>query len=193
MAGTRLQSFVFETDKIKLCQQAYIAITGLTLRTLQRYCYNVRNDLSKPKVGRPPLTELPRTKGARAWFKSYCALHDRMPHKSRYGHTEVGVIMKLWSWSCEIVPSHSLGGLQIHLDVARKTTVWKTYRDFMRTKYFDYSEILCERSFLRMWENEFPHVKVRKPKTIASKCRVCEDLQVNVWPPESNHSVPNHR
>lgn len=56
--------------------------------------------------------------------------------------------------------------------------MYALYKDFMRTKFFDYKEILCAESFDALWRNEFPHVRLRRNSGFTSKCKVCEDLQV---------------
>lgn len=50
----------------------------------------------------------------------------------------------------------------------------------MLRKGFSEKEILDEKGFLALWRAEFCHVRLRHQKTIASKCLVCEDLEVNM-------------
>lgn len=55
------------------------------------------------------------------------------------------------------------------------------YAAFMLRAGFSYpAEVLTYKSFCQMWHRDFPWVKTKRRKTIASKCFVCEDLEV-LW------------
>lgn len=68
---------------------------------------------------------------------------------------------------------------QVVVDVPRKCDVWYAYAMFMLRAGYQRQEILAYKSFAKMWCNDFPWLKVRKAKTIESKCLVCEDLEVS--------------
>jgi len=72
--------------------------------------------------------------------------------------------------------------IQIHLDVSHKSDVYQMYQGFCKGKGLLSHEYLGLKSFLKMWANEFPHVRVRRKSTIASKCQICEDLEVSSFP-----------
>ena len=60
----------------------------------------------------------------------------------------------------------------------RMSDVWFTYGLFMLRAGFAKTEILSYKSFLNLWGNDFPWLKVRKAKTVDSGCTTCEDLEV---------------
>lgn len=72
---------------------------------------------------------------------------------------------------------------QINLDVPSKKEAFKVFTDFMKHKGFsEKGEVLSRKSFMRLWNSEFPHCKTSKRKSIYFKCQVCEDLKVRLGP-----------
>lgn len=93
------KGYTIETKSVRLCQEAYCAITGVRKRSLQRYVRLVKDEVDagtkRKKPGRKPFSDKHKIHLARAWFKHYVSLHDYMPHKSREGRTEVGKNLSL--------------------------------------------------------------------------------------------------
>lgn len=90
----------------------------------------------------------------------------------------VGLCLQLVPLYLTLTKSGPATVWQIILDVEEMKVVFETYRDFMKSKGQPESSILALTSFYRLWRTEFPHVRLRRRKTIASKCHVCEDLEV---------------
>lgn len=70
---------------------------------------------------------------------------------------------------------------QVRLDIGTKVDVYYLYATFMiRTGFSFPSEVLTYPSFVKVWRDEFPQLKLRKKRTVSSKCLVCDDLEVGV-------------
>jgi hypothetical protein len=68
---------------------------------------------------------------------------------------------------------------QVRLDVTKKLDVYYLYATFMIRAGFSYpQDILSYAAFARLWVQDFPHLKLRKKRTVSSKCLVCDDLEV---------------
>jgi len=90
MTNSKLRDFIVHTDAVKLCQSGFSLITGVSVRTLQRYVRRVkRGEARESGGGRRMFTESARIQGARVWMDNYVAVHDKMPNASRGGRTEV--------------------------------------------------------------------------------------------------------
>lgn len=61
----------------------------------------------------------------------------------------------------------------------RMSDVWFTYGLFMLRAGVAKSEIMSYKSFLHLWNTDFPWLKTREGKTIESGCTTCEDLEVS--------------
>lgn len=55
----------------------------------------------------------------------------------------------------------------------------------IRTGFAYPNEVLIYQTFTKLWRKEFPHLKLRKKKTVSSKCLVCDDLEVSIMPATS--------
>ena len=91
LLGVKMRRFSVATEDVPLCQQAYCMITGVALRTLQRYIMQAVNGVGPADRGRRAFSESAKTSGARVWFQAYVNVHDRMPNASRNGMTEVSI------------------------------------------------------------------------------------------------------
>lgn len=89
MAGSYFEPFRVK-GKTPLCQKAYALITGISLRSLQRYSRMVKMDSACGQKGRRLGHVNTKTEAARAWFQHYVSVcSDRMPNASIKGQTEV--------------------------------------------------------------------------------------------------------
>ena len=69
----------------------------------------------------------------------------------------------------------------MRLDVSRKLDAYHYYATFMIRAGFAFpTEILTYRSFADLWKKEFPHLHLRRKRTVSSKCLVCDDLEVGI-------------
>lgn len=94
MAGSYFDPFRVK-GSVPLCQHAYALITGVSLRSLQRYCRMVKMDMACGQKGRRPDQVHTKTEAARAWFQHYVSIcSDRMPNASIKGQTEVPSVME---------------------------------------------------------------------------------------------------
>lgn len=187
IAGFSMDPFKVKA-KTPLCQKAYAKITGLSMRSLQRYTRLVKLERRSGQVGRRAGVESSKTEAARAWLRNYTNLcSDKMPNSTIKGHTEVRGYLLPSNYqppllSLDVSPTIALVlmlCLKVHLDVSEKREAWYTYVAFMlRGGYSFPGEIMTYKGFLAMWAQDFPWVKTKRRKTIQSKCHVCEDLEV---------------
>lgn len=80
---------------------------------------------------------------------------------------------------------------QVHLDANTKKEVYQEYRlSLMQHAHSWEQEILSYKSFVRLWNNHYRWLKLRRHKTIKSKCSICEDLEVGATTGQ-RHDSPN--
>lgn len=73
--------------------------------------------------------------------------------------------------------------------MSEKREAWDLYSAFMLRAGFSFpQEVIGYKGFCRMWTRDFSWVKTKRRKTIASKCFVCEDLEVWLGIPHSGAS-----
>lgn len=64
---------------------------------------------------------------------------------------------------------------EIHLDRIEKRELWEIYKNAIIAHYAD-DEFVDYGTFCSIWSNSFPHVKIRKHKSVSGKCLTCHEI-----------------
>ena len=71
------------------------------------------------------------------------------------------------------VPNRSGG--EIHLELVEKMEIWEEYVGTCTKVYRDDTYLSYQR-FVKLWDQLFPHVKIRAYKQVSGKCDTCTRL-----------------
>jgi hypothetical protein len=180
-------AFTVATKTVPLCDKAFCMITAIPERTLYHWKARIKQGEEMAKVGKKLGCVAPKTEAARAFLARYASMHDYSPNESSKKNNMTVVShsptrsLNAFQYLCPKLTHLSPPPCQIRLDISSKIDVYYLYATFMIRAGFAFpNEVLTYQSFCKVWRDEFPQLKLRKKRTVSSKCLVCDDLEVSM-------------